>query len=269
MQLTDLDEQQQIRPTSRKRSPVIWPGVLVFAAWTVALLLALTKQTSLFDHRYLLTQSHLSWPAALTLFLVSWQVMTAAMMLPSSMPVVYMMAHASRRQRHPWVSQTAFLAGYAAVWTAFACAAFLADTLVHLLVSNWFWLYTHSWLIGAATFAIAGVFQFSPLKQHCFEQCHSPFSFFVRYYRRGVGAAWRLGLRHGAFCLGYCWALMLVMFGLGAGSLVWMAALTGVMVMERMFPGGQRLRPVLGVILLLLAALWLVHPTWLLTSSGV
>ena len=94
-------------------------------------------------------------------------------------------------------------------------------------------------------------------------QCRSPFGFFVRYYRAGIGSAWRLGLRHGMFCLGCCWALMLVMFGLGVSSLVSMAVLTGVMVMEKTFPGGRRLSPIIGVVLLLLALLWLVHPVWL------
>ena len=134
---------------------------------------------------------------------------------------------------------------------------------------SWVWLYLHSWVIGAATLALAGGFQFSPLKERCLKQCRTPFSFFVRYYRKGSGAAWRLGLRHGMFCLGCCWALMLVMFGLGVGSLVSMAVLTGVMVVEKTFPGGQRLSPVIGIALLLLAVLWLAHPAWLLSSIGV
>src|SRR5438552_17167393 len=128
---------------------------------------------------------------------------------------------------------------------------------------HWFWLGTHTWVTGATTFAAAGVFQFSPLKGRCLKQCRSPFSFFVRSYRKGAAAAWRLGLRHGVFCLGSCWALMLVMFGLGVSSLVSMALLTGVMVMEKTFPGGRRLSPIIGVVLLLLALLWLVHPVWL------
>jgi predicted metal-binding membrane protein len=269
MRTMKLRYQKDARPPSSSRAPVIWPWILVIAAWTVALLAALTKQTFLINHNYLLTQSHLSWLIALVLFLACWQVMTIAMMLPSSMPLVYMMVHASRRQRYPWATQAAFLAGYAVVWTAFALAAFLADTLVHRLVSNWFWLYIRSWLIGAVIFAIAGGFQFSPLKEHCLKQCRSPLSFFMRYYRQGIGAAWHLGLRHGMFCLGCCWALMLVMFGVGVGSIVWMAVLTGLMMVEKTYPGGQRLSPWLGIALLLLMVLWLVHPAWLLAVSGV
>ena len=268
MKLTDVNDQQPVRPVARRRAPVIWPWLVVVAAWTLALLAVLTNQSYLINHHYLLEQSHLPVLVALVVFLACWQVMTVGMMLPSSMPMLYMMVHASRRQKHTWAIQAAFLAGYAFVWTAFAVAAFLGDTQVHRLVRSWFWLYTHSWLIGAATFALAGGFQFSPFKERCLKQCRSPFSFFVRYYRKGVGAAWRLGLRHGAFCLGCCWALMLVMFGLGVSSLVWMAVLAGVMVIEKTFPGGQRLSPFIGVALLGLAVLWLVHPAWL-SNTGV
>ncbi len=187
---------------------------------------------------------------------------------PSNMPMVYMVVHAGRQQRRPYAVPGAFLAGYALVWTAFALLAFLGDAQIHWLVRHWFWLALHSWVIGATTFAIAGVFQFSPLKGRCLKQCRRPFSFFVRYYRKGVGAAWRLGLRHGVLCLGSCWALMLVMFGLGVSSLVSMALLTGVMVVEKTYPGGQRLSPVIGGALLGLAVLWLLHPTWL-SLTGV
>src|ERR1700694_1164521 len=261
---TELKNQERTRPprsTSRPRALVLWPWAMIIAAWTLALLAVLTNQTYLINHHYLLEESHLPKAAALVVFLACRQVMTVAMMLPSSLPMMYMMVHASRKQRRPLAIQMTFLAGYTVVWTAFAVAAFLGDTQIHRLVDSWFWLSTHSWLIGAATLTIAGGFQFSPLKERCLKQCRSPFSFFVRYYRKGSGAAWRLGLRHGMFCLGCCWALMLVMFGLGVGSLLSMAVLTGVMVVEKTFPGGRRLSPVIGIALLLLAVLWLGHPS--------
>src|ERR1700687_3514598 len=120
MRALKLTDQQDARPSSRSQAPVIWPWVLVIVAWTVALLATLTKQTFLINHTYLLTQSHLPWIVALVVFLAGWQVMTVAMMLPSSMPLVYTMVHASRQQGHPWATQAAFLAGYAVIWTAFA-----------------------------------------------------------------------------------------------------------------------------------------------------
>ncbi len=241
----------------------------MIVAWTGALLAVLTKHTYLLNHSYLLTQSHLVWIVALVVFLAGFQVMIFAMMLPSSMPLVYIVAYASRRQQRPWMMQGAFLLGYALVWTAFALGAFVADTYVHWLVNHWFWLYLHSWLISATIFALVGGFQFSSLKEHCLNQNRSPLSFFTRYYPKGTGASLGLGLRHGVFCLGCCWALMLVRFGVGVGSIVWMAGLTGVMVIEKTYPGGQRLIRVFGILLLLLAVLWLLHPAWLLAGSGI
>jgi predicted metal-binding membrane protein len=271
MPLLHLAEQEQARDSTRRphRAPVLWPWLLVAAAWTLAGLSVLTNQSYLINHHYLLEESHLPVLVALLVFLACWQVMTVGMMLPSSMPMVYMIVHAGRQQNRPRAIPGAFLAGYAVIWTAFALVAFLGDTQIHSLVHHWLWLDTHSWVIGATTFAVAGVFQFSPLKGRCLKQCRTPFGFFVRYYRKGVGAAWRLGLRHGAFCLGCCWALMLVMFGIGVGSLLSMALLTGVMVVEKTYPGGQRLSPVIGILLLGLAALWLAHPAWLLGGIGV
>src|SRR6266699_1770028 len=268
MRVTEVTEvKDDAQP--RRRAPVLWPWVLVVAAWTIAGLSVLTNQNSLINHHYLLEESHLPVLVALVVFLAGWQVMTVGMMLPSSMPMVSMIVHAGRQQSRPQGVPAAFLAGYAVVWTAFALVAFVGDIQIHWLVHHLFWLDTHSWVIGAITFAVAGVFQFSPLKGRCLKQCRSPFRFFVRPYRKGVAAAWLLGLRHGAFCLGCCCALMLVMFGLGVGSLLSMAVLTGVMVIEKTYPGGQRLRPVIGIVLLGLSALWLAHPAWLLGGIGV
>ena len=251
------------RPQRPRRVPVLWPWVLVAVAWGVLALATLGHQTFLLDHHYLLQASGLPWLAALEIFLLCWQVMTIAMMLPSSMPMVKLMIYAGRKQERPVVIPLAFLAGYAVIWTAFAGGAFLGDTLVHYLVALWPWLAAHSWLIGAVVFFVAGLFQFSPLKERCLDMCRTPLGFFMRYYRKGVGTAWHLGLHHGGYCLGCCWALMLVMFGVGVGNLAGMAALTGVMVIEKTVPGGKRLSPFIGIMLLLLGILWLAHPVWL------
>jgi predicted metal-binding membrane protein len=149
------------------------------------------------------------------------------------------------------------------------CYRIWSDPLLPTLVSVCFARKNMVTPIGAATLALAGGFQFSPLKTCCLNECRRPFRFFRRSYRKGVGAAWQLGLRYGVLCLESCWALMLVMFGLGVGSLLSMALLTGVMVVEKTYPGGQRLSPVIGIILLGLSALWLAHPAWLLGGIGV
>src|SRR5260370_33150272 len=159
----------------RRRAPVLWPWVMVGAAWMIAGLAVLTNQSYLINHHYLLEESHLPGLVALVVFLACWQVMTVGMMLPSSMPMVYMIVHAGRQQRRPHAVPGAFLAGYALVWTAFASVSFLGDTQIHWLVHHWFWLGIHTWGVWATTFAVPGGVQFSRLNAPCLQPCGRPF----------------------------------------------------------------------------------------------
>jgi predicted metal-binding membrane protein len=261
-----IADQSATRRMQIGRAPVHWPWLLVTAAWLLLLLATLTNQRYLIDHHWLMDQSGLPWLIAALIFLACWQVMTVAMMLPSSMPMVYLVTYATRKRQHRYTQLAAFVVGYLVVWTGFALLALVVDTGVHWLEDSWLWLATYPWFIGAITFAIAGIFQFSPLKARCLTVCRSPLRCLLGYYRAGDGGAWRLGLRHGLWCLGCTWALMLIMFGVGIASLTGMAVLAGVMVIETTPLGGQRMRPVLGVTCLTLAVLWFAHPAWLLRS---
>ena len=116
---------------------------------------------------------------------------------------------------------------------------------------------------AAGILMVAGAFQFSSLKESCLDACRTPMQFLGRFYGRGLGAAWRLGVRHGLFCLGCCWALMLTMFAVGVGSLAWMVGLTGIMLIEKTTRHGKRLAPIIGAGLLLWGALNLLQPGWL------
>lgn len=243
-----------------------WPWALVLVAWAMILLATWAHQSYLFNHDYLIQESGLPWIAALIFFLICWQVMIAAMMLPSSLPLLFRLMRAWQTQQRLHTNILALLAGYTLVWTAFALAAFVGDTGIHLLVNHWSWLALHPWLIGAATFAVAGIFQFSPFKQRSLQACRHAFRATSCLSSTEAGDAWRLGWHHGWCCLGSCWALMLLMFGVGVGSLIWMAVLTGVMIAEKAIPGGRWLSPAIGVAALLLAALWLAHPAGLLLT---
>jgi predicted metal-binding membrane protein len=94
------------------------------------------------------------------------------------------------------------------------------DLGVHFVVNQTPWLYLHAYVISGGSLVLAGAFQFSPLKDACLRQCRNPGAFMLRHYRRGLGPALLTGLRHGAFCLGCCWALMLVAFAAGIANLV-------------------------------------------------
>lgn len=240
-----------------------WPWLLVASAWSVALLATLTGQDWVVNHHILIEGGRFLLVIAGMIFLLAWQLMTVAMMLPSSMPLMRLFLRANAANRGGAGATWAFLAGYAAVWTWFAVIAFCGDIMVHTLIHQWDWLAWHPWMIAGTTLITAGSFQFSPLKQRCLAQCRSPFGFLQRYYRRGTERAWWLGVNHGGFCLGCCWALMLVMFGLGVGNVLWMAGMAGVMVLEKTAPRGHHLVPVVGVVLIGWGAMVLVHPGWL------
>ena len=242
---------------ARPRARILGMPPAVLAAIAIAWALAIAAQAAGDApklHHDALIHSSLPRIAALGLFLVAWQAMTAAMMLPSSLPLVRLFARASASQPQPGRAMAAFLGGYAAVWTAFGALAFIGDIGIHATVDSWPWLSDHSYLIAGGTFALAGAFQFSSLKDACLRECRHPAAYLLSHYERGAGGGFRLGRGHGVYCLGCCWALMLVMFGAGVASLWWMAALTALMVYEKTAPGGRRAVPIAGVAFLLLAA---------------
>jgi predicted metal-binding membrane protein len=205
---------------------------------------------------------------AFALFLIAWQAMIAAMMLPSSLPLVRLFNLASSGAPARTRATAAFLCGYALVWTAFGAAAFAGDALVHHLIADNAELRANRSIIVAGLLALAGAVQFSPLTDRCLTECRHPGAFLMRHYRRGAGAAFTLGRRHGLFCLGCCWALMLVMFVAGVASLTWMGGLTILMIYEKTAARGAQAMPVAGIALLAWAAVVLVHPDWLPATLG-
>lgn len=185
------------------------------------------------------------WPKVLAIFAGGWLVMIAAMMLPTTVPMARMFTVVSNRQQSRGPVRVAFFGAYVVVWSAFAAAALAgAVALVPLLRG------VHPDLVLACALALAGAFQFSPLKKRCLTICRDPAAVLFARYRRGVGGAWALGLHHAMSCLGCCWALMLVMFATGVGDLVWMLGLTAIMVAEKVTRWGARIGPWVGVALL-------------------
>jgi predicted metal-binding membrane protein len=231
----------------------------IAAAWVAAIAAQLAGAAALVHHDSLLAGGGPPLLIAALASILAWQVMIAAMMLPSSLPLVGLYARATTRAPQRRVSMAAFLGGYALVWSAFGFAAFGADAGLHAAINSSAWLSSHDWWIGGSVLALAGAFQFTSLKDACLDKCRHPAQFMMRYYERGPGGGLRLGMRHGAFCVGCCWALMLVMFAAGVASLIWMALLTGVMIHEKTRPAGARAVPVTGVALLAAASVVLAY----------
>lgn len=231
------------------------PGLVLWAVaagcWLVTAVLVLTGAGELGHHDVVLESSVWPWSARIAAFLTVWLVMIGAMMLPTVVPLARLFGLVSARAPHRQQVRAGLYGGYLAVWTAFAPLALLGDAAVHRLVHTWPWLDARSGLVLGGALLLAGAYQFSPLKNACLTACRNPASFLRQHYGRGPRAAARLGVRHGLSCLGCCWALMLVMFATGVGSLAWMLALTAVMVVEKTTRWGARLVVPLGVALLL------------------
>jgi len=238
---------------ARSSSPTridLLPFILVALSWGLMVALMTGGHTDVMAHDSVFAGPALPSASTLLLFLAAWQVMTGAMMLPSTLPLFQLFVGASRRQEQPHLARIVFLVAYFAVWTGFALVALTFDGVLHVVVDRWAWLEDRPHVIAGTVLIVAGAFQFSPLKERCLDACRSPLGFLYQHYRRGVGGAWHLGIRHGLFCLGCCWALMLVMFAVGIGSIAGMAGLTGVMTIEKSFPWGRRLVPIVGVTLI-------------------
>ena len=135
---------------------------------------------------------------------------------------------------------------------------------MHGLVDSNGWLALNGWIVGAAVLALAGAFQFTALKYYCLDRCRTPFSFVHAHWRgrRPRLEALRLGLSHGVFCVGCCWAIMLLMFVVGAGSVGWMLALGAVMAIEKNARWGRRLSVPLGVGLVLWSGAIVAQSLW-------
>ena len=178
----------------------------------------------------------MAWDAKrLLLTLAMWWVMMIAMMVPAAAPTVLLYARSAKPPH-----SGAFLAGYLLCWLGFSVAAVAlqfaleeAGRLAHMDMAL-----SSRWLAGGLLIA-AGLYQFTPIKNACLNHCRSPAHWLSRHYRPGWTGALRMGLSHGAYCLGCCWMLMLLLFVVGVMNLAWIAALTLLVAAEKLFPRGE------------------------------
>jgi predicted metal-binding membrane protein len=191
----------------------------------------------------------------LLVFIVGWVLMTVVMMLPSSLPLIDLFVRMIARRTDHVSLVTLLILGYLSMWTVFGVVAYFGDSVVHKTVERGSAISSRE--IGAVLLLVAGIYQFLPLKHMCLDKCRSPYTFLVQNWtgKRAALDAFRLGLRHGLFCVGCCWTLMLLMFALGGANLGWMLALGAVMAAERVSPWGRRLTAPLGVALMAWAVL--------------
>lgn len=239
---------------------VIAVAVVTLAAWAwllagagLGMNIADMTRAALFPHRMpVMTMPGMDAPAAVDwtcfgVIALMWWVMMAAMMVPASAPLILLYARTIRRGQRLGqitagrVPAAWMLGGYLAVWLGFSLAASALQVVLAAegLISQMMMWSQSRWL-SAGLLALAAGFQLSPLKRTCLAACRAPVAFLSRHWQAGRWGALRMGLRHGAECLGCCWALMLLLFVGGAMNLFWIAALGGLVLIERLAPFGQR-----------------------------
>lgn len=230
-------------------------AILTVAAWRYLLGLG-REMDAMIEHDRMMADMgmtmDMSWGTREVVFtFVMWTVMMAGMMAPSAAPTFVLFAGLQRSRgaghRLLWIP---FGIGYFVVWTAFSAAAALLQWWLHETAVLSAAMAATSAPLGGAILIGAGVYQLTPLKGACLSHCRSPLGFVMSHWRDGVGGAFGMGLRHGSYCVGCCWALMGVLFAVGVMNLLWVAVLSIVVLAEKLIPRGQWLARAGGVALI-------------------
>ena len=193
---------------------------------------------------------------SLSFFLLTmggWVVMIVAMMVPSSLPLVWMFHRMVSHRRSSRTLLFLLLAGYVTVWTVVGMILLSGQWTLQSLLSVNEWTTPNRAASGGGLLIASGLYQFSSLKYRCLEQCRSPLAFILRHWqaKRPRWEAWRLGMRHGWFCVGCCWSLMAVLVVLGLTSMWWMLIGGTLMAMEKNMKQGRAVASFLGSMLIL------------------
>ncbi len=169
---------------------------------------------------------------------VMWSVMMVGMMAPSAAPVMTLFTAMQRGRGGGFAPAIVFGAGYLVIWIAFSVVAALAQWALHVGALLSPGMAVTSGHVGAVVLIAAGIYQLTPLKVACLTHCRTPLGFLMSHWREGTRGALAMGIRHGAYCVGCCWALMTLLFIGGVMNLLWVAALTLVVLIEKVAPGG-------------------------------
>ncbi len=192
-------------------------------------------------------------PGQFLLTFLMWVVMMVAMMVPGATPMILVFATINRRRAASGgapVSAAVFLAGYLVVWSGFSLLGTLGQWALQsasLLAPA---TLSAAPVVGGLLLLLAGLYQFTPLKETCLSRCVSPLGFILGEWREGKAGAFVMGLRHGAFCVGCCWALMALLFVAGVMNLLWVAVLAALVLVEKLVPRGRLVSWPAGLLLL-------------------
>lgn len=191
---------------------------------------------------------------------VMWATMMAAMMTPSILPMVTMFTSLNKKRRsrqQPYTPTFIFVAGYLLAWTGFSVLAAIAQWPLHTAGLLNPMMDSRSYLLSGLVLVVAGIYQWTPAKNACLVSCRSPLGFLMTQWRQGAMGALIMGVRHGIYCVGCCWALMLVLFGVGVMNMLWVLLITAFVLVEKIVPAPGAFRFVSGLGLVCWGGYWL------------
>ena len=198
------------------------------------------------------------------LFISIWIVMMVAMMFPTAAPMILMFSkiYTSKRQQElPFVPTWVFVSAYLLVWSLCGVVAYPLAVGIEQLAGQSMWLMDNAARLGGVVLLLAGLYQLSPLKDICLSKCRTPLQFILSSWRDGYGGAFRMGLEHGAYCLGCCWLLFVILFPLGIMNIAVMALVTALIFAEKALPIGRQISLLAGVGLIVYGLLVLFLPS--------
>jgi len=213
--------------------------IIVIIAWAYMLHVAARMDDAMpMAMQHVMSWNWIDWWSMLSM----WSVMMVAMMVPSATPtiLIYSKVNSSRKEKSlPYVPTSIFLSGYIVSWIAFSVMATIANWAIHTqgLLTGMMGASTSS-ILGGCLLVAAGIFQWTPWKYACLSHCRTPMGFIMTEWREGLFGAIRMGLKHGAYCVGCCWLLMSLLFVLGIMNLIWVGVLAAFVLVEKLSPKG-------------------------------
>ena len=240
-------------------------AVLIVAAWLYLLHLASAMSDMAIPDMPTMPGMAMAMPAMhawswveVGALVIMWAVMMVAMMTPAAAPMILMFATIHRRRTaegRPATPTAIFVLGYLVIWTIYSVVAALAQAGLHAAALLSSAMAATSPLLAGGLLVAAGVFQWTPLKRACLAACRSPLSFLMTGWREGRAGAFAMGLRHGLYCLGCCWALMALLFVAGVMNLLWVATIAVAVPVEKVVPRGDLVGRFAGVALVVAGVL--------------
>ena len=250
---------------SHKDKSIVYIGIIAIMLMAWLYLFSIVEQHSHMDMTMMsmpqtALSDHIDLYNFLILFLM-WSVMMIAMMSPSILPATTVFSAFNKHkkaQQQPYVKTYIFVVGYLAAWVA--CSVLFALMQLGLSTAGVLdsAMKSNNLLLSGSILLVAGVYQWTPLKEVCLKHCRSPLGFFIERWREGYRGAIYMGLRYGLFCVGCCWLLMTIMFAVGAMNILWMVILSIFVLTEKIFPASKIVGNIAGILLICWAGYLLI-----------